>query len=672
MPKPPKSWRRYFNWGALVGVLVTVFSARVLMLGSLQDENLGARFIYSSYDLPFGFRKHIPAAEAVIVYMDEESHRELKQAAHQAWSRKLHAQLIRKLTAEGANVIAIDSTFLQPGDPNEDKELADAMMAHGKVVFAADLELGTTESTLQNRRVSLLGLNVFGKEGFGAVVNLDPDPGMIVRHAFKMPPDLGIEAPLFADKVAELGGFAVSERSRDADWLNYYGPSEHISWASYHRALGTNGTTPDFFKNKVVFIGQRTQVGVPFEEREDYNTPFTRWDGRRMSGVEIHATRFLNLIHGTGLRRLSSTSEAVIIGMLGIALGWGLILVRPTIAVLLSIAAAVTVIGLSYFLFKSALVWWAWGIVVGVQIPIALAWAVTFNTVRLKIESKVLERSIELHLSPKHVKLLRTQPELLQPGGQKHEISILFTDIANFSSITARMHPADLFKLLNNYFETTLSCIHKTDGTVVKLIGDAIFAIWNAPFLQENHAKLAVQTALAMRDQLVRFDAAQQSLPLQTRIGLHLGDAFVGNVGSQRRFDYTAIGDSINMASRLEGLNKHLGTTVLATRDIQRLVENEFSSRLIGHFVFKGIERAVEVHEFIAPGSEQPAWKAIFAEALFNFQRRNFEAAATGFRNTIQVRGKDGPSEFYLEQIDKISKSELPESWAGEVRLSDK
>jgi adenylate cyclase len=310
---------------------------------------------------------------------------------------------------------------------------------------------------------------------------------------------------------------------------------------------------------------------------------------------------------------------------------------------------------------------------IAAQLPIALTWAITFNTVRLKIESKTLERSLELHLSPERARQLSKSPELLKLGAEEHEISILFSDIANFSSITARMHPDDLFKLLNKYFETTLACVHKTDGTVVRLMGDAIFAIWNAPFLpRENHASLAVQGALAMRDQLVRFDAAQQSLPLQTRIGLHCGRAFVGNVGSSKRIEFTAIGDSINLASRLEGLNKYLGTSVLGTRDIQRLVENEFPSRLIGHFVFKGIERPVEVHEFIGASSEQPAWKPLFAEALFNFQRRNFEAAAAGFRNTIEARGKDGPSEFYLEQIDKMSKSELPEAWAGEVRLADK
>jgi adenylate cyclase len=671
MPKPPKTWRRYFNWGALVGVLLTFFIARVLMVGRLGDERLGAGLINASYDLLIAFRGPMEANEVVIVYMDEESHRELNQSAHQAWSRKLHAELIRRLTSEGAKVIALDSTFLQPGDPEEDKALAQAMKAHGKVVFGAMLDEGVTDQKIPNVRVSLLGLNVFGKVASGAVVNLDEDPGLFVRRVFRIPDDAGINAPLFPDKVAELAGYPVAERSRNADWLNYYGSAEHLTWASYNRAVrGTN--EPGLFKDKIVFVGQRTSAGIPFEVREDYSTPFTRWDHQLMSGVEIHATRFLNLIHGTGLHRLSGRSEAILLAVFGILFGWGLILVRPVVAVLVAIFGAAVIFICSYILFKAAGIWWAWGLPVAVQIPTGLSWSIIFNTVRLRIERKTLEHSLALHLSPKRAKQIVSRPELLNLGAEKHEVSILFSDIANFSSITARMHPEDLFKLLNAYFETALDCIHKTDGTVVKLIGDAIFAIWNAPFPQDNHPRSAVATALAMRDQLVRFDAAQQNLPLQTRIGLHLGDAFVGNVGSRQRFDYTAIGDSINLASRLEGLNKYLGTHVLGTRDIQRMVEKEFSSRLIGHFVFKGIETPVEVHEFLGPAREQPPWKPLFAEALFNFQRRNFEAAAAGFRKTIQSRGADGPSEFYRAQIDKMSKSELPETWAGEIRLAEK
>jgi adenylate cyclase len=668
VPKSLKPYVRWFNWGALVGVLATVFIARVLMIATLNEHALGARLVHASYDLPFGFRKPRRATEAVIVYMDEDSHRELQQSAQQAWDRRLHAQLIRKLIVEQAKVIVFDSTFLRPGDPTADAELAAAMKAHGKVVVGSMLE--TEIEPNGNIRTSHLDSKPFLQAARSGVVNLEPDSKLFVRRAFRIPPDSGIDEVPLPDKAAEIAGYAVSEESRNADWLNYYGPPGYLRWTSYHYALKT-GTPPGFFRDKVVFVGSNIGMGFALEKRDEYETPYSLWGGKTIPGVEIHATRFLNLIHGDGLRRLSPGTEDFLIAVFGIALGWGLLLVRPVVAVALALLAAAGIAGASFVVFKADY-WWAWVISAGVQVPVALSWAVVYNTIRLKIESKTLQRSLALHLSPKRAKQISKRPELLRLGAEKQEISILFSDIANFSTITARMHPEDLFKLLNKYFETALACVHQTDGTVVKLIGDAIFAIWNAPFPQENHARSAVEAALRMRDQLIQFDAAQQSLPLQTRIGLHTGEAFVGNVGSQERFDYTAIGDAINLASRLEGLNKYLGTKILATRDIQRLVDQEFSSRLVGHFIFKGIERPVEVHEILGR-SETAAWKSIFAEALFNFQRRNFEAATRGFHKSIEARGgDDGPSQFYLTHLEKLAPAELSESWAGEVRLTEK
>jgi adenylate cyclase len=221
------------------------------------------------------------------------------------------------------------------------------------------------------------------------------------------------------------------------------------------------------------------------------------------------------------------------------------------------------------------------------------------------------------------------------------------------------------------------------------LVGDAIFVIWNAPVEQPDHRERACHAALRLRQQLMEFDAAQRSFPLRTRVGLHTGIVCVGNIGSEQRFDYAAVGENTNLASRTEGLNKHLGTTVLATREIQRVVEDKMTTRLIGHFQVKGFVRAIEIHELLGPREmAEPSrpWREKFAEALQHFRKRQFDAAEKAFRETIQLRRQiegppanggdrsadDGPSLFYLNQIAELRVHPPPNGWIGEVAMKEK
>ena len=163
--------------------------------------------------------------------------------------------------------------------------------------------------------------------------------------------------------------------------------------------------------------------------------------------------------------------------------------------------------------------------------------------------------------------------------------------------------------------------------------------------------------------------------PLITRLGLHTGVANVGNFGSTERVDYTALGENINLASRMEGLNKYLGTTVLATGDTYAAIENQIVSRCCGRFRLKGFEKAVEVHELIGVAAEAEAtrpWREAFAEALKRFQQRDFTAAEAGFRRTLELHPNDGPAQFYLARLDEFSQHATPADWTGEVELKEK
>jgi adenylate cyclase len=206
----------------------------------------------------------------------------------------------------------------------------------------------------------------------------------------------------------------------------------------------------------------------------------------------------------------------------------------------------------------------------------------------------------------------------------------------------------------------------------VKYIGDAIFAFWNAPDAQSDHQLRACHAALKFSKQEPMHMNGQ---PLITRIGLHTGVANVGNFGSTERVDYTALGENINLASRMEGLNKYLGTTVLATGEAYLAVADKITARFAGRFQLKGFEKAVDVYELVCTFDQAEAsrlWREAFAQALKQFQQKDFDRAEASFHRTLELHADDGPAKFYLSRIAELRTASLPEEWTGEIELKEK
>jgi adenylate cyclase len=183
-----------------------------------------------------------------------------------------------------------------------------------------------------------------------------------------------------------------------------------------------------------------------------------------------------------------------------------------------------------------------------------------------------------------------------------------------------------------------------------------------------------LQAALAFQQNVTQFNGKQGGFALRTRVGLHTGEVVVGNVGSTEHFDFTAIGENVNLASRLEGLNKQLGTDVLLTRAAIPPTGGDWSLRPVGKYQFKGFENVVEVIELITTGSPEQnrAWLEMFATALAQFQSRDFSAAETTFKRVLELRTDDGPSNFYLKQVKGLAEHPVSENWAGEISLKEK
>ncbi len=661
------------SWlGGLVGAGVTI------LLGVVCWFPVGEGLTRLSYDLLYLFRADIRTEEAVIVYLDDQSHDDLKQTYGKAWDRSLHARLLDRLTADQVKAVVFDVALAFPGTSVEEKDaderLIQAVQNNGKVLFAALYvpldEPGLTGMKLERPFQALRKASA----GWG-IATLDADPDRVAIRRLRPGTE---EEPSLAWQAAKRVGAPVANSPAQnfrMRWLNYYGPPGTIPGASYAKTLAPREVSSEFFRGKVVFIGDRPTAGFSGARREEFANPYTLFTGKYSPGVEVHATAFLNLVRGDWLNRFPAAVEILILLIAGCGFGYGLAPFQPSKAAGLALAGMAGVSVLAWVLAWRGQVWFPWMLIAGVQIPAAFVWSAIYNSMQNYIHKRLLEQSLSMYVSVPRAKQLLQRPELLQPGAEQIEVSILFSDIAKFSTITQRMLAKDLVKLLNDYFEIAIQCIHQPEGTVMKLIGDAIFAIWNAPEPQPNHQERACRAALLLREKLCQFDVTHQTLPLRTRVGLHSGLAYVGNFGSASRFDYTAIGDSINLASRLEGLNKHLETEIVDSREMLSEEEGLFVTCLAGHFKLKGFDRVMEVHELLGTQEVDEAtrpWREVFLEGMHKFQRHDFDRAERAFRRTTELRPNQGPAQFYLQRIKEFRVQPPPEDWTGEIDLKEK
>jgi adenylate cyclase len=397
----------------------------------------------------------------------------------------------------------------------------------------------------------------------------------------------------------------------------------------------------------------------------------------------------LNLLHRNWLTRLPFVIEFGLIILGGILFGAGLArIVSPFRLTLAAFLAAALLLALAWLLFTYWLVWFAW-LIVAVQIGVAWGYSITFNALENYLQRRLLADSLARHVSPARVRQILENPNIIEPGvAHQHEISIIFSDIADFSKLSEKTSSQELFQILNDYYEAALACVFQHDGTVMMLIGDAIYAIWNAPYAQTDHKARACHAALDMQHFVAKFRAERAGVVLRTRIGLHCGVANVGNLGSSTKIEYTAIGESVNLASRLEGLNKYLGTSVLITSEIHAAITGQLITRYVGQFIFKGFSKPAQVYELIGKGLEDEQrslpWREAFARGLVAFSGRAFDEAEPLFKQAIQKRmeteppnspsagQQDGPSRFYLEKIAQFRKNPPSSGWQGEIEMEGK
>jgi adenylate cyclase len=291
-------------------------------------------------------------------------------------------------------------------------------------------------------------------------------------------------------------------------------------------------------------------------------------------------------------------------------------------------------------------------------------------------DRRFLHKTFGLYLAPSVIEKMVTANKPPALGGEIRNVTVFFSDLAGFSSISEVLTPPDLVKFMNQYFSAMTDIIQEHGGLVEKYIGDAIFAVFGAPYDDPDHAGNAVSAALRCRERLHRLNiepAEWQRFTLRQRIGLNTGDALVGNVGSRQRFNYTATGDTVNIASRLEGANKYFGTEIMAAKStFERAAEN-FAWRELDTVRVQGRDEPVSIYEPLARhGEETPEQKVVtaaYAHGLACWRRRDFVRCAEAL---APVAAADAPSAILLQRAKKFLAHPSAPDWDAVNTLEGK
>jgi len=387
---------------------------------------------------------------------------------------------------------------------------------------------------------------------------------------------------------------------------------------------------------------------------------------RTIAGAYIHAAAVNNLIRHDALTETGPVQSGIIAAAFAAVPAFAALVLAPFAAVasflvLAACAAAAAVAALQYNtlvlpLFESLLAG-----IAALFVMIGFRLAVTDKNER------ILRRSFALYLAPAVIEKMLSSGKLPSLGGETRRVTMFFSDIANFSALAEKMQPAELVALMNIYLSAMTDIIEAHGGFVDKYIGDAIVGVFGAPVADDDHATAAVLASLSCRARLAELNNTVPALRdhvLAHRIGLNSGEALVGNVGSGRRFNYTVIGDVVNLASRLEGANKYYGTSILASEATVELTGATFRWREIDALKVLGREQPLRVYEPLAQaGQESPPQSEhaqVYAEGLARWRNREFAAAAETF---ARIKNVDPPSELFMERAKKLVERPPAPDW---------
>ncbi len=713
--KEASAARQRLLQGALVGLGGAALALALQLLGVL------ASFEAKTWDMRARLlAKPGPATSQVVtILIDQYSLDWCKENLSLAWPwpRETYRAVTDFCARGGAKALVFDMIYSEPsaygGDNGaDDRGFRDSLKGYGKVVGA--MLLGSTnKNAATSWRPDLPGASplVSGLEGWLSSARPEgisfpraefPTPeiasGMSLLANTNLPPDTvdGVyrSEPLFnvfdgrvvpTEALAAYlvgapgphalsvspGSLVVDGRSIPIDprgraLLRYRGPSqthESKGAASVIQAETRiengepNDFDPAFFKDKYVLFGVSAS-GL-------YDLKPTPMSGA-YPGVEVNATMLDNLLSGDFMKPVPPIASALL--LLALCLGAGAAVSASTGAArnaltYLGFVAAAPALGVAAYAAGYQLQ------VVALELGglVALVGSSLLSYATEGRQKRYIKGAFKQYLSPEVIDQLIAHPERLKLGGERRELSIFFSDMQGFTSVSETLTPEELTALLNDYLSAMTDIIQEEGGTIDKYEGDAIIAFWNAPLELPDHAARAVRAALRCQERLAELRPAFRARvgkDLFMRVGINSGPAVVGNMGSRTRFDYTMLGDAVNLASRLEGINKQYGTYTMISASTLKLLGEGFPARELSRVAVVGRKEAVTVYEPMSPAEREarlPTLRA-FASALDLYYAGDFRKAEEAFRAIAAV---DPPAAAYAAKCAELALSPPAGPWNG-------
>ncbi|MBI1907409.1 MAG: adenylate/guanylate cyclase domain-containing protein [Rhodocyclales bacterium] len=606
-----------------------------------------------------------------IIGIDEESFATIGLAW--PWPRSLHARVVDTLREAGAAVVVFDVVFAEPGAPLDDAAFATAIERFGAVVLAADVAYSETGSTRQWLRVDPLARFIEAGAVAGlASVELDRDGAM--RRVPGAAESMWRQTLKAFD--ARYPGVVESHAAEANAHIRYLGPPHTFPYIPYHRLLDPDhklsANWRDALRDNIVLIGRNlnasTEVGSA--QTDMFHTPFFS-DGRElMPGVEIQANLIASLIEGRAIReasRASTLATALLIALAAIA---GMRRWRLLPATLLGAGLIAAALALQTLLFAHTSQWLPLGGAVLAVLLVYLSQGGQAYLVALRQRGEIT-RAFGMYLAPALVEQIAAHPEQLKLGGERRELTLLFTDLAGFTEIAESMEVEQVAALLNRHLSEMTAIVMAHGGTVDKFIGDAIMAFWNAPLEMPDPELRAVNAAIAMQARMRALHdetLARHGVALSMRIGVHRGPCIVGNLGGDNRFDFTAVGDAVNLASRLEGVNKVYGTTILLSETVAEAVSATTPLREIDTLRVKGKQQGIKVY---TPCID-PALSHASAEALALYRAGDWTSARDAWRQAAAQWPDDPVAATFVARLEQMANNGWPLDWDGVTTLDSK
>ncbi|HET8575788.1 MAG TPA: adenylate/guanylate cyclase domain-containing protein, partial [Methylomirabilota bacterium] len=589
------SWRVLLA-GSLAGLAIVLLAAAdpFHFFEIAELKTLDARFALRG--------PRVPAAPIVVVTIDEDSFDDLNMAW--PWPRAFHARFIDIVSRGRPAAIGLDILFTEPSPrgADDDRALGAAVARARNVVLGAavtDVDAAASEKNSINPPIPEIRE---GAAGFG-YVNFDRDADAFVRRAvlerdfdspFQARYREGFDLRLY--RLAAQAGLARKTPPRTREVIiNFIGGAGSFPRVAYHRVL-RGEVPPEAFAGKIVLVGATSPT-----LHDVFPTPFAL---EGMPGVEIHAHTLETLLQGIPIRRPPAVVGPLLTVAAGIAAAWAATALRPLAAFALVAAASLAYLAGCH----AAFVWGRWWADV---VPAPLALGITYaGTVAKNFAQEQREkRRLSRFFSPSVVKeIVRHKDDANLEAGRRR-MTVLFSDIRGFTSMSEKMSPEDVVTFLREYLTVMTEAVFTHGGTVDKYIGDAIMALYNVPFEAPDHALRAVRTALEFQERLQplaeRF-AARHGGTLACGVGIHTGDAVVGTIGSEQRLEYTAIGDTINLGARLEGLTKEFSVPIIISEATHAEVRDHFAARDLGEVTVKGKAIPVKIYAVLSELRELP------------------------------------------------------------------